>query len=152
MSVKKQPCIIDGVHYESEYAASKALGINANGLTTRLRSSNFLGYISKYHSKEDHKIKFAPCTIGGIEYRSIGSAAKKLGKSSNWVVRRLQSFDYPDYICKKYPKKKSVKIYKYEVRGKRYKILQEIADIEGVSKEYIRKKMIDPKNPEYRKL
>ena len=149
---KKHPCTINDVHYESEYAASKALGISTNGIMIRLISSNFPNYTSQHHPKECRKTQHISCRIDGIEYRSIGSAVKKLGKSHGLILKRLQSFDYPDYICDKYPKKKSVKFYKYEVRDRRYRTLQEVADMEGVSKEYIRKKMNDPRKPEYRRL
>ena len=146
--MKKHPCTIDGIRYESESAASKVLGIEINRVRYRLRSSNFANYISKYHPKEGRKT-FLPCNVAGIEYKSIGSAARELGISPGQMKRRLTSFDYPDYVCSKHPKKSP---FKYEVRGKRYRTLQEIGDMEGLTKERIRQKMNNPKKPEYRKL
>lgn len=144
---KKRPCTINGVHYETEKAAAKDLGIDIRTLRKRLISSNFYEYTSKYYTKIKCE-PFIPCSVAGIEYKSIRDAAKELGIYSHELKRRLSSDDYPDYICAKYPKKP----FKYEVKGKQYKTLQEIADMEGLTRERIRQKMNDTRNSEYRKL
>lgn len=144
---KKRPCTINGVHYETEKIAAKDLGIDIRTLRKRLMSSNFCEYTSEYHTKVESK-PFTPCSVAGVEYMSIRDAAKELGIYSHELKRRLYSDDYPDYICAKYPKKP----FKYEVKGKRYKSLQEIANVEGLTRERIRQKLNDTRKPEYRKL
>ena len=64
----------------------------------------------------------------------------------------MQSFDYPDYVCEEYPKDALFKLYKYEIRGRRYKTLEEIGDMEGVNKERIHQKINRKKHIEYRRL
>lgn len=147
------PCTINGVKYESIKVAAKALGMHTNGLRIRLASSNFPDYICKYLPKKKTRVPvLIPCVIKGVEYDSIRVAAKKLGKDPGSIIRRLRSFDYPDYVCDEYPKDKSIKFYKYEVRGKRYKTLEEIAAMEGLTRERIRQKMNSKKHTEYQRL
>lgn len=152
MPVKRQSCIIGGVHYESESVAARALGIHINTIRSRLRSSLFPEYVSKYHKKVKSTKNTIPipCTINGIEYPSITNAARVLGKRPGTIHNRLISFNYPDYVCTEFPKKKPK--YSYKVNGKRYSTLQEIADEEGVTKERIRQKMSDPKKTEYQRF
>lgn len=154
MPAKKQPCIVDGVRYESKSAAARALGIYVGVLKNRLSSSNFPGYVSKHHKKIKHVKRTAPlpCTIKGVEYPSIAEAARKLRISPDVVSNRLKSYDYPDYVCASIPKKLKTPKYSYMANGKKYKTLQEIADAEGVTKERIRQKMNNPKKPEYQRF
>lgn len=152
MPVKKQPCTIDGVNYESKSAAARALGIYVGVLKNRLNSSNFPEYVSKHHKKIKHTKNTAPmpCTIKGIEYPSITNAARELRESPNTIYNRLISFNFPDYVCADIPKKTPK--YSYTVNGKKYGTLQEIADAEGVTKERIRQKMNSPKYPKYQRF
>ena len=152
MPVKKFPCTIDGIDYESESAAAKALGIEIMFLRHRLRSSNFPEYTSRHHPKKHRRKKFIPCSVAGIEYGSIGLAASELGLSSALLRNRLASFDYPDYVCADLPKVEKPIKYSYTVDGKKYRTLQEIADLEGVTREWIRQKMNNPKYSGYRRL
>ena len=145
----RYPCTIDGVYYESEKAAAVALGLYTSGLKRRLRSPNFPEYVSKYRPKEYRRASVS-CSVAGVEYRSIGDAARDLGIHYGEMKRMLVSPDYPDYICDKYPKKFPKK-YSYTVNGKKYRTLREIADLEGVTGEAIRYKMNNPKKPEYQK-
>ena len=153
---KRCPCMVKGVRYESEFVAANTLGISTIKLRSRLRSSNYPEYISKYHSKIQRKRRFRfRCTIKGVEYASVSEAAKKLKMNPNTLFNRLKSFDYPDYVCADIPKvskpPKPIK-YNYTVNGKKYRSLQEIGDMEGVTRERIRQKMNDPKKPEYQRL
>lgn len=143
------PCTIDGVHYESEKAAAEALGLYASGLRIRLESTNFPEYISKHRPKK-YRRAFVSCCVAGIEYRSIGDAARDLGISYGELKHRLVSSDYLDYVCAKRPKK--FPKYNYTVNGKKYRTLREIANVEGLTKEAIRYKMNNPKKPEYQKI
>ena len=155
MPPKKKPCTIDGVHYESESVAAKALGTYVGVLQNRLGSSNFPNYRSKHHPKVKRrkKIPFVSCTIKGVKYPSINSAAKKLGRSPNLIFKRLRSFDFPDYISADVPKvKQPTKPPRYEVNGKKYRSLQEIGDAEGLTRERIRQKMNNPKYSGYQRL
>lgn len=147
---KKQPCTIDGVHYKSGYAATKALGISIGKLLTRLQSSNFPEYVSKHHPKR-HTRGFVPCSVAGVEYKSIGYAARDLGIHYNEMTHRLVSPDYPDCVCEKRPKRPP-KAFKYEVKGKQYKTLQEAANVEGVTKERIRQRLNDPSYTNHQRL
>lgn len=145
----QRPCCIDGIEYKSMKAASTALGISITGLRTRLRSSNFPEYISKHHPKIQHKKVAISCSIRGIEYASITDAARRLKISYTALSNRLSSCNYPDYVCADIPKKSRKPLkYSYVVNGKKYRTLQEIADMEGVTREWIRQKM---NNPSYRK-
>ena len=154
---KKYPCIIDEIHYESEYAAVRALGVSINTVRSRLRSSNFPEYISKHHPKIKRRKRIAStsCIIKMVEYTSVANAARKLKISAPTIFKRLASFDYPDYVCTEIPKAperpKPIK-YGYVVNGKKYRTLQEIGDMEGVTRERIRQKMNDSRKPEYQKL
>ena len=157
MPLKKKPCTINGVHYESESAATRALGINLMTIRTRLRSSNFPEYISKHYTKVKRRKKIVPilCTIKGVEYDSLSDASRKTGKSPYMIFKRLRSFDFPDYVCVNIPKvsepPKPIK-YRYKVNGKKYCTLREIGDMDGVTKERIRQKMNSPKYPGYQRL
>ena len=152
MPLKKQPCFVNGVRYESESAAARALGIYLRRLRARLRSSNFPEYTSRHHEKRNctKDALPVPCVIKGIEYASISSAARKLKKPIGMIFNRLGSSRYPDYICASISKRQPK--YRYKVNGKKYRTLQEIADVEGVSMEYIRRKMNNPKKPEYQRF
>ena len=152
MPVKKQPCIIDGFRYESESAAARDLGIDIMLLRFRLRSSNFPNYTSKHHKKLKRKISSTPCVIRGVEYASIIDAAKKFRVTAPTISYRLRSCNYPDYICADIPKVVKPIKYRYTVDGKKYRNLQEIADIEGLTKERIRQKINSPKHPSYQRL
>lgn len=151
--MKKQSCTVDGIHYESENAAAKALDLQVSALRYRLRSSNFPEYISKLHPKEARR-PFFSCTIDGVEYETMEHAAKEFGISGNSIKNRLASSNYPDYICAEIPKKtRNTKCtYAYVAHGKKYATLQEIADVEGLSRERIRQKMNNPSYAEYRRL
>ena len=154
MPVKKKPCTVDGIRYESESAAAKALGIYVSGLKIRLRSSNFPNYTSKHRPKVKRRKKAAStsCTIQGVKYVSVADAARKLGKDAGIIFKRLRSFDFPDYVSVHIPKIAKTIKYNYTVNGKKYRTLQEIADEEGLTKERIRQKMNDPKYSGYRRL
>lgn len=151
--MEKQPCTVNGIVYESENAAARALGLSVPALLYRLRSSNFPEYISKYHSKIQHKKNpQIRCTIMGVEYASINEASVKLGMHFGLIARRLQSFDYPDYVCNDKPKKSKPVTPRYAVNGQRYGTLKEIAETESLTQERIRQRMNDPKYPEYQRL
>ena len=144
------PCTVNGVRHKSEKVAAKVLGMGISGLRVRLRSPNFPEYVSKHHPKKDSRT-FVSCRVAGIEYKSIGSVARKLGISYGEMTRRLVSLHYPDYVCAKYPKK-SLKVFKYEVKGKLYKTLKEAANAEKVTVDKIQRKMNSPKHPDYQRL
>lgn len=154
MPRKKQPCTVNGVRYESESAATKALDMNLVTLRTRLRSSNFPEYASKHHRKIKRGKKIAPkdCSIKGVEYPSITAAARKLKMNANTLSNRLKSSNYPDYVCAGIPKVSKPVKYGYTVNGRKYRTLQEIGDMEGLTRERIRQKMNSPKHPAYQKL
>ena len=150
---RKQPCIIDGIRYKSETEAARALNLYSSVVRCRLRSSNYPRYVSEHHPKKYRRQKFIPCSVTGVEYKSIILAVKKLGVPLYEMKRRLSSFDYPDYVCATIPKKApEPPKYSYTVNGKKYRSLQEIADAEGVTREYIRQKMNNPKKPEYQRF
>lgn len=157
MPKKGHSCTIDGIRYVSESEAARDLGIALMGLRSRLCSSNYPGYKSKYHKKIRRRKHIGPisCTIKGVQYGSISKVARKFKRSCNLIFNRLKSFDYPDYICEDIPKVpkpyKPIK-YRYKVGGKKYRTLQEIADVEGVTKERIRQKMNDPHHKGYKRL
>ena len=150
MATAKYPCTVDGVEYKSEYAAAKALGINVSSLRARLLSSSYPEYNSRYYQKKNRRKFFISCRIDGVQYPSISAASKELGMSGHALKRRLASFDYPDYICADISKKPArLKPLKYTVRGKPYRTLQEIANVEGLTRERIRQKMNNPSFPDY---
>lgn len=150
MSRKRLPCTVDGVNYKSEGSAAKALGIYVTVLRGRLQSSNFPGYVSQHHTKKHRRKKFIPCSVAGVEYSSTGVASRDLGISAALLKSRLASLDYPDYICAEIPKKP--RKYGYTVNGQKYRTLQEIADVEGLTRERIRQKMNDPSYSGYRRI
>lgn len=154
MPVKKKPCTVDRIRYESESAAAKALGIYVGVLKIRLRSSNFPNYTSKHHPKVKRRKKTVStsCTIQGTKYASVADAARKLKKGAGVIFKRLRSFDFPDYVSASIPKIAKTIKYNYTVNGRNYRTLQEIADEEGLTKERIRQKMNDSKYSGYRRL
>lgn len=93
---------------------------------------------------------FVSCSVAGVEYRSIGNAARELGIHYDEMERRLASPNYPDYICAKRPKGLPRKWY--IANGKKYRTMREIAKLEGVTAEAIRLRMNNPKYPEYQTL
>ncbi|MCY4031697.1 MAG: hypothetical protein OXF05_06240 [Hyphomicrobiales bacterium] len=154
MPMKKKSCTIDGVYYESMSAATKVLGMGVPGIKRRLRSSNFPGYVSKHYTKIKRKKPTAPksCTINGVTYPSLTAAATQLKMKAATLSNRLRSFDYPDYICADLPKVEKPIKYNYVVNGKKYRAMQEIADLEGVTREWIRQKLNSPRHPGYQRL
>lgn len=154
MPVKKKSCTVDGIRYESESVAAKALGVDVGVLKIRLRSSNFPNYTSKHRPKVKRrkKVVSTSCTIQGVKYVSVADAARKLGKSATTIFKRLRSFDFPDYVSANVPKIAKPIKYNYTVNGRNYRTLQEIADEEGLTRERIRQKVNDPKYSGYRRL
>lgn len=156
MPRKKKPCVIDGISYESQHEASIALGLSVPLLKNRFASSNFPNYKSGYHRKGKRKTRRGrkiSCTIKGVKYSSLTAAAKKLKVSPPTITVRLKSSDYPDYVSADIPKEPPKPVqYNFIVRGKKYRTMQEIGDMEGVTRERIRQKMDDPKKPEYQRL
>lgn len=153
--MKKQPCLIDGILYESERKAARTLGITLITVRSRLRSSNFPEYISKYHPKAKRKRKIASiaCTIKGVKYVLIATASKKLKMNISTISRRLASFNFPDYVSADVPKvAQPTKPPRYKVSGKEFHTLQEIGNVEGLTKERIRQKINDPSYKEYQRL
>ena len=146
-------CAIDGIEYESETKAAKASEITVGALVFRLRSANYPEYVSQYHPKKEFPGNFIPCSVAGVEYRSIGRAARNLGISDASLRTRLASLDYPDHVCADIPKKpKPEKPIRYKVRGKLYRTLQEIGDEEGITRERVRQKMNSPRHSDYERL
>ena len=145
---KKQPCTISGVEYESQKAAARAFDVHVTVLQCRLRSSNYPEYISRYHPKERRRKQFISCSVAGVEYTSLADASRGVGIAVHEMRRRLASADYPDYACTTIPKK-PWKPPRYTVRGKPYKSLREVAEMEGVTGERIRQKMKNPAYPDY---
>ena len=81
------------------------------------------------------------------------AASKKFKVSPPTISYRLKSPNYPDYVSADIPKEppKPIK-YRYTVNGKKYRSLQEIGYVEGLTKERIRQKMNSPKYPSYRRF
>lgn len=150
MPRKRSPCTVNGVNYKSEGSAAKALGIYVTVLRCRLRSSNFPEYISRHHPKKYRRKKFIPCSVAGVNYVSTGLASRDLKVSVALLKSRLASLDYPDYVCTDIPKKP--RKYGYTANGRKYRTLQEVANVEGLTRERIRQKMNDPSYTEYRRL
>ena len=148
MGRKRRPCTIDGVEYESQKAAARAFDVHVTVLQCRLRSSNYPEYISRYHPKERRRKQFISCSVAGVEYTSLADASRGVGIAVHEMRRRLASADYPDYACATIPKK-PWKPPRYTVRGKPYKSLREVAEMEGVTGERIRQKMNNPAYPDY---
>ena len=99
--MKKKPCTIDGVHYESEHAANKALNLSIGTVRNRLKSSNYPEYISKHHLKKKRRkvvysrkprgYKRCPCTIKGVRYESESVAGNTLGIAGNGIWSRSET-------------------------------------------------------------
>ena len=155
---RKHPCIVGGFEYASETEAARVLGIEIAVLRDRLCSSNYPGYISKYHPKEVRKKPLVPCSVDGAEYASIADASRVLGISVALIRSRLASLDFPEYVCADIPKKpkpqepSKPRFLRYKARGKFYATLQEIADAEGITEEQARQRMNDPSCMEYQPL
>ena len=141
---------------KSQHEASRALRIDVMLLRARLASSNFPNYTSRHYRKikrQRRGAKRVSCIIKGVKYASLVAASKKFKVSTTTISLRLKSSKYPDYVSPDIPKNppKPIK-YNYNVKGKKYRSLQEIGDMEGLSKERIRQKMNDPKYPDYKRI
>ena len=144
---KAQPCRIDGIDYASETAAAKVLGIRLPTLRIRLQSPSFPGYVSQYHAKKNYR-KIIRVSVDGVEYSRISGAARELGIPRAVLISRLASVDYPGYVCANIPKKPPPSP-RYKVKGRLYMTLQEIGDVEGITKERVRQKMGSLSHPDY---
>ena len=147
---KKYPCTIKGVYYESEQVAADALGINTTILRNRLRSKKFPEYTSEYY----HKIRLyrVSCVVAEVEYESITSAVKKLGISYGEMIKRLHSFDYPDYVSARHPKirytPKNLSI-SCTINGIEYKSLANGAKDLGITSNVLKNRLRSPNFPDY---
>lgn len=147
-NTRATPCSINGIRYKSQKEAAKSLKIGVGKLRVRLLSSNFPEYVSQNIPKKDRKA-LVPCIAVGVEYRSIGDAAKDLKIPYEEMKRRLVSEEYLDYVCNKYRKKPH---FKYEVKGKKYKTMREIAENEGEPEWKIQSRINSILHTEYRRL
>ena len=147
---KKYPCTIKGVYYESEQVAANALGINTATLRSRLSSQKFPEYTSEYY----HKIRLyrASCVVAGVEYESIIYAVKKLGISYGEMIKRLHSFDYPDYVSARHPKIKYAPKNPSRtctINGVEYKSLTDAAKDLGISNKSLKNRLLSPNFPDH---
>lgn len=104
-SVKKansRKVSIDGVVYNSQREASKALGINTTTLSYRLDSDNFPTYIrldpkKKKEPPKDISYLQTRISVDGVEYSSMKAAAEHLGIHSSTVASRVRNKNFPNY-------------------------------------------------------
>ena len=119
---QKNPALLKGSYMNPKQSAAKTLKIRFHTLRGRLCSSNFPEYVSEYHTKEKRRRLPIPCSVAGVEYRSIGHAARNLKISDASLRTRLASLDYPDHAYADIPQKpkpkKPDKPMRYRVRGK----------------------------------
>ena len=143
-------CTIDGVLYQSEYAATKALGINAGILRLRLLSPDFPEYTSEHHPSVDIKTRGEACTIDGIEYVSATRAAKALGISLGSLLSRLHSSNYPEYVSQYRPKEKRRRYAApCSVAGVEYASVSDASRKLGIAEDMIRRRLASPDFPDY---
>ena len=143
-------CTIDGVLYQSEYAATKALGIDASTLRLRLCSPDFPGYTSEHHPRVDVKPRGEACIIDGIEHVSAKKAAKALGISLGSLLSRLHSSNYPEYVSQYRPKEKRRRhLLPCSVAGVEYASLADASRRLGITEGMIRRRLASPDFPDY---
>ena len=146
----KKSCIIEGVVYESEGVAAKALGVTAETVRYRLRSSNYPGYTSEYHPRVNVRPKGYPCRIDGVEYESEAAAARALNIPSAGTIHiRLISPDFPEYVSEHKPKVIRKRIISCSVDGTEYDSIKHAARKLGISITLLKKRLASVEYPDY---
>lgn len=84
---QKQPCVFNGVHYDSLKDAAKALGVSTTPLSKRLN-----GILTSAIKSRPFEVA---CRWNGIEFKSLSEAAKFCGISRSAMSQRLQK----GYTC-----------------------------------------------------
>lgn len=88
---------IDGVLYESQSAAARAIGVNAETVRYRI-NNNFPGYISHGNSNRvAQRLTTRSVVVLNIEYESIRLAADATGVSESAIKNRIKQ-GWPGYF------------------------------------------------------
>lgn len=101
-----KPIIIDDVEYESISLASRTLCLERSLIRSRLKSYNFKNYLYKDNDINIKNEKFIDkfeskrkkISINGVEYKSVTDACKELKKPHDYILWRLQSKSYTNWI------------------------------------------------------
>jgi hypothetical protein len=100
LAVMAIPVTIDGVEYETQSAAARALEIDINTLKKRCASPAFPDYVCASIPKKapkDGKPSLLRVEIDGISYRSVNAAYKALGVDRPIIKARCKSDDWPTW-------------------------------------------------------
>jgi hypothetical protein len=147
-----KPIIIDDKEYESISSASRTLNLERNLIKSRLKSYNFKNYLYKDNDINVKNGKFIDklesrrkkISINGIIYSSISEACEKLNKAHDYVLWRLQSKSYTNWIylseniTNKELERGPIKVKSVSINGTIYESISKAVDGSGIDRQIMR--------------
>ncbi len=147
-----KPIIIDGKEYESISLASRTLNLERNLIKSRLKSYNFQNYLYKDNEInikngkfiDKHESKRKKISISGITYSSISEACEKLNKPHDYILWRLQSKSYTNWvylsenITNKELERGPIKVKSVSINGTIYESISKAVDGSGIDRQIMR--------------
>jgi len=158
-----KPIIIDDKEYESISLASRTLNLKRGLIRSRLKSYNFQNYLykdneiniksGKFIDKSESKRK--KISISGIIYSSISEACEKMNKSHDYILWRLQSKSYTDWvylsedITNKELERGPIKNKEVSINGIIYESISKAVDGSGIDRQIMRYRLKSNNYPDY---
>lgn len=155
--------IIDNIEYESINSASKILNLERSSIKHRLKSYNFQNYLYKDNDINIKNLKFVDkfedkrkkISIDNVTYISISDACKKLNKPYDYILWRLQSKSYTNWIylseseTNKEIETGQIKIKSVSILGTEYESIAEAVRQTGIDRQIMRYRLKSNNYPEY---
>jgi hypothetical protein len=158
-----KPIIIDDQEYESINLASRTLNLERSLIKSRLKSYNFQNYLYKDNEInikngkfiDKHESKRKRISINDIEYKSVTDACKKLNKPYDYILWRLQSKSYTNWIyisesiTNKEVERGPIKVKSVSINGIIYESISKAVDGSGIDRQIMRYRLKSNNYPDY---
>jgi len=158
-----KPIIINSLEYESISHAAKIFNLERSLIKHRLRSYNFQNYLYKDNDINIKNNKFIDklelrrkkVSIDGIIYDSITDSCNKLDKRHDYILWRLQSKSYENWIyldkddSNKEIETGPIKNKKVSILGNEYDSISKAVIGSGIDRQVMRYRLKSNNYPEY---
>jgi hypothetical protein len=158
-----KPIIIDDKEYESISLASRTLNLERSLIKSRLKSYNFQNYLYKDNDINIKNNKFIDkfeskrkkISISEITYSSISEACEKLNKTHDYILWRLQSKSYTNWvylsenITNKELERGPIKVKSVSINGTIYESISKAVDVSGIDRQIMRYRLKSNNYPDY---